>query len=656
MTAPSESCDRAQAVSTDPRLDSDVETLAIAGGILKRRWSDLGNPDDLRRAARFYERAAGPVLGLDAYPHINAAFLNDLLAATGDRPDERRAVARGLRRRIVDELGPCLVGRPDEIWFNAATRAEAHFGLGEYDKATAVINACQARHEPWQLQTMVRQIAMLAHLIEANPWEVPEIQRLFDVLLPGASAAPCSAMVGKVGLALSGGGFRASLYHLGVLARLAELNVLRHVDVLSCVSGGSLVGTCYWLALRRRMLQPGSLRHEDYVALVQDLIKHFTTGIEGNLRKAGQPGLRTIVRNVLFRGVKGVLDPEQIARAMEELFIRPLMTGMVGRCMHDLPFTPSDHDPTLAHTKDFHPGRHNWLRTNKVPVLILNATTVNTGHGWQFTPTWMGESPWAIHEAADSIPRLEWSWYSPAAGWQIDVARAVAASACVPGVFTPLEIKDVYEGVDVQLVDGGVCDNQGSAALLALDCNVIMVSDACGQLLAQHKTVPGVKGLVGHATRSLSMLMERVRLANFADLTARVRSGLLRGLMFQHMKAGLDADTVRLKFSQESYDVRRDPLTPAGIRKDFQKTLSELRTDFDVFSPDESNALMACGYQMTHWAFERDLSLIKGLSDPPIETTWVFEPLLEEITSTATKTVSRESLLTKFRSGSATKI
>ena len=61
-------------------------------------------------------------------------------------------------------------------------------------------------------------------------------------------------MVGKVGLALSGGGFRASFYHLGVLAQLAELDVLRHVEVLSCVSGGSIVGACYWLALRNRLM------------------------------------------------------------------------------------------------------------------------------------------------------------------------------------------------------------------------------------------------------------------------------------------------------------------------------------------------------------------------------------------------------------------
>ena len=30
-----------------------------------------------------------------------------------------------------------------------------------------------------------------------------------------------------LGLALSGGGFRASLFHIGVLARLAELDLLR---------------------------------------------------------------------------------------------------------------------------------------------------------------------------------------------------------------------------------------------------------------------------------------------------------------------------------------------------------------------------------------------------------------------------------------------
>jgi NTE family protein len=44
----------------------------------------------------------------------------------------------------------------------------------------------------------------------------------------------------KISLALSGGGFRASVFHLGVLARLARENHLEDVELLSTVSGGSL--------------------------------------------------------------------------------------------------------------------------------------------------------------------------------------------------------------------------------------------------------------------------------------------------------------------------------------------------------------------------------------------------------------------------------
>ncbi len=44
----------------------------------------------------------------------------------------------------------------------------------------------------------------------------------------------------KISLALSGGGFRATVFHLGMLARLARENRLEDVILLSTVSGGSL--------------------------------------------------------------------------------------------------------------------------------------------------------------------------------------------------------------------------------------------------------------------------------------------------------------------------------------------------------------------------------------------------------------------------------
>jgi NTE family protein len=46
----------------------------------------------------------------------------------------------------------------------------------------------------------------------------------------------------RIGLALSGGGFRAAAFHLGVFQKLRELNLLSQIDVLSCVSGGSIAG------------------------------------------------------------------------------------------------------------------------------------------------------------------------------------------------------------------------------------------------------------------------------------------------------------------------------------------------------------------------------------------------------------------------------
>jgi len=639
----------------DPALEGDAETLGIAGGILKRRWNDLGQIGDLRKAARFYERGAGTDLGEDAYPHINAAFMDDLLAQIGDDPIVRRQRATALRELILSELPPVETVSAGSAWFNTATRAEALCGLGRYPEATRVVASFKDKPAPWELETTARQIATIVHLQRQNPLAVPEIRGFFDALLPGAADAVRSAVVGKVGLALSGGGFRASFYHLGVLARLAELNVLRHIEVLSCVSGGSIVGACYWLALRTRLLKPRPLRREDYVELVRGVIQHFLDAVATNLRGSVQPSTTRVVWRFLS-GEKGALDPEETSRALEERFYRPLLPGNGRLFMQDLPFTPADHNPALAGSTDFHPGRHNWLRADKVPVLVLNATTVNTGHAWQFTPTWMGESPWAVHEAADSIPRLEWSWYEPRARWQMELGRAVAASACVPGVFAPLEIEGAYKDLRVQLVDGGVHDNQGTVSLLALNCNVLLVSDACGQLLLEERPAPGLKGLALYVQRSMDTLMERVRLANYGDLAARQRTGLLRALMFLHMKAGLDADPIRLKFSQESYELHREKLSPSGVRKDFQEALAGLRTDLDAFTPDESHALMACGYRMASWAFQRDLAPLTELWDEPVAEGWPFSAMLWEITSTAATTPRRDELLAVLREGSKVRL
>lgn len=46
----------------------------------------------------------------------------------------------------------------------------------------------------------------------------------------------------RIGLALSGGGFRAAAFHLGVFRQLQAHGLLFKLDLLSCVSGGSIAG------------------------------------------------------------------------------------------------------------------------------------------------------------------------------------------------------------------------------------------------------------------------------------------------------------------------------------------------------------------------------------------------------------------------------
>ena len=59
----------------------------------------------------------------------------------------------------------------------------------------------------------------------------------------------------EIALTLSGGGYRASIFHIGVLSYLYHLGLddgsrlLDHITVMSTVSGGTITGMLYLLSL-----------------------------------------------------------------------------------------------------------------------------------------------------------------------------------------------------------------------------------------------------------------------------------------------------------------------------------------------------------------------------------------------------------------------
>ena len=111
------------------------------------------------------------------------------------------------------------------------------------------------------------------------------------------------------GLALSGGGYRASLFHLGVTRRLHELGTLQNITRLSSVSGGSILSGF----LAHRMLDQGGTRLE---------FADWETDVSAPFRRVVRKDIRTglFVRHIAWNW----LWPGFRARGLERALRRRL--------------------------------------------------------------------------------------------------------------------------------------------------------------------------------------------------------------------------------------------------------------------------------------------------------------------------------------------
>ena len=98
---------------------------------------------------------------------------------------------------------------------------------------------------------------------------MPEPHELPVELLPSEGALPA----GEDGSAicLSGGGYRAMVFHVGALWRLYETGILGEVARVSSVSGGSITAGVLALAWSDLSFAPGSVR--------SDFVRHVVAPI-----------------------------------------------------------------------------------------------------------------------------------------------------------------------------------------------------------------------------------------------------------------------------------------------------------------------------------------------------------------------------------------
>lgn len=198
-----------------------------------------------------------------------------------------------------------------------------------------------------------------------------------------------------VGLCLSGGGYRAMLFHTGVLWRLNELGLLPELHVVSGVSGGAITSA----ALARMW---NSLEFDD-AGVTADFVDRVVRPI------------RTLASSTIdiWAIARGIVKPW---RTIGEELATSLRRELFG-------------DDTLA-------------QLPHMPAFDVNATNLRNGARWLFSREWMGD------EISGWVP-------DPKA----KLAFAVAASSAFPPFLSPVALRVPGRMSRVMLTDGGVYDN-----------------------------------------------------------------------------------------------------------------------------------------------------------------------------------------------------
>ena len=263
-----------------------------------------------------------------------------------------------------------------------------------------------------------------------------------------------------IALCLSGGGYRAMVFHLGSLWRLNETGLLKKLNRISSVSGGSI--TAGMLGLQWKKL------NFDKQGVASNLIDLVIN-----------PVLELASHTIdVYSVVEGIVNPfKSVADEVADAYRNHLFGHAT---LQDLP------------------------ADNEGPRFVINATNVQSKVLWRFSRPFMGDYRVGLIR-------------NPT----VQLAVAVGASSAFPPVLSPVQLKlhpqdfdqttagDLQKppfNTDVVLCDGGVYDNLGLETAWK-EYQTILVSDGGG---ATPDDPDPHKDWVQHAVRILALIDNQV--------------------------------------------------------------------------------------------------------------------------------------------------
>jgi NTE family protein len=349
----------------------------------------------------------------------------------------------------------------------------------------------------------------------------------------------------RIGICLSGGGFRASFYALGVMRYLAEADLLGDVVGVSAVSGGSIAAAA--LADRADSVAAGGWTVGAFLEHVDRPFREVVT--KRNLRNEWLA--RSLASRIRGRRVgRGVVLGELLAERLYRT-----------RRVCDLP-----------------PG----------PQVILTTTDLATGRAFRIGRDFIGSFDFGYVEPTPPV---------------IDLGFAAAASAAMPAFFPPASLPTVGLGLRdappvLSLVDGGVYDNLGlewfqgwrsGRPSSAEPADFLIVANAGGLLSRRTHPYGGLRGL----WRAKDVQYSQTTKLRVRWWVGELLAGRARGA---YLAIELDPRDYRLP--------DRAPVDPAlyqgAIPSRLVAPLARLRTDLDRFAPEEADLLSYHAYWSTH--------------------------------------------------------
>jgi len=345
-----------------------------------------------------------------------------------------------------------------------------------------------------------------------------------------------------IALALSGGGFRATLFHLGTLWRLNELKLLRNLREITSVSGGSIASG--WLGLRwNKLAFDTSGEAANFVELIVNPLRRFCS--------------RTCdVQTIL----KGWLDPfHRPSYYLAQHYRRALFGNAT---LQDLP------------------------SAEEGPRFTIYATNLQTGVSVRMTRKRLAD--YRIGE----IPNPE-----------TPLATAVAASSAFPPLYIPLKLRtdpDAWRKLEgshlfanpayrraMYLGDGGIYDNMGLESIWDR-YETVLLSDAGAPFDDRPK--PGMMRVsqISRLLRTLAIIDRQSRTLRHRWLTRELQRGEMKGTFW---RIGTDIDEYPLASAG-----RPGPMTPHNDRT---RSLARVRTRLNCFTDQEQGWLINWGYALT---------------------------------------------------------